>query len=199
MAGGVLAHLEGEEEVFSSIKGVVASLAEKLGVKFVFRENFSDEPYCHARASLQILCNKESVGFLGILHPQCRQNIDFKKNSVGFWQLNLSRLLPYVKNDKKFQPLPKFPSINLDLSILVPENIAWKTVCELAKAVSPDLITAIDLIDVYKNGKIEAGKKSITVRITYQAADRTLEMAQVEKLQQSIIAQLQKGVLATIR
>ena len=75
----------------------------------------------------------------------------------------------------------------------------WQDIQKLVQAVDPKIIKNVCLLDVFKNDKIESGKKSITFRITYQSEERTLEMDEVMSLQKRIIEQLSKAVRAEVR
>lgn len=197
MAAGLVVS-ENQEKAIRQVKGVIDLLASKLNLKIKYENGDSSRAWCHPKQTLKILISKEQIGYVTTLHPQVSQTLDLPAG-IGLWEINLSSLDKYYPTEKSYRALPKFPAIELDLSIVLDEEKQWQDVRNLVKAVAPELIKGIELLDIFKNGKIKAGKKSVTLRVTYQADDRTLEKEAVNELQEKIINQLSKGLGAEVR
>lgn len=197
MAAGLLIG-KNNEDAFFRAKGIVETLFEKLNLDIQYEKLTEQTAWTHPEQSLAVLIDNEIVGHLATLHPQAVSAMEIKA-PAAVWELNLNKIVEYFPSPKKYQPLPKFPAVKVDLSIVVNESEQWKDILNLVKAIKPDLIKRVELIDVFKNGKIKAGDKSLTFRITYQSDDRTLEMSEISVLQEKIIEQLEKGVGARIR
>ncbi|MFH0779678.1 MAG: phenylalanine--tRNA ligase subunit beta [Parcubacteria group bacterium] len=197
MAAGLLIG-KNNEDAFFRAKGTVETLFEKLNLEFQYEKLTEQTAWTHPEQSLAVLINNEIVGHLATLHPQASSSLGINV-PIAVWELNLNKIEAYFPAPKKYRQLPKFPAVKLDLSIVVNESEQWKDILNLVKAIKPDLIKRAELLDVFKNGKIKAGDKSLTFRITYQSDDRTLEMSEINVLQKKIIEQLEKGVGARIR
>jgi len=89
--------------------------------------------------------------------------------------------------------------VALDLSIVVDEDTPWQAIKTMAETLDESLVESVDLLDVFKNDKIESGKKSITLRVTYRAEDRTLALDEAAKSHEKLVAQLAKAYRAEIR
>ena len=187
IAGGILS-AGTTEEAFLRAKGMVESLLNKAQVN----------PWCHPHQFMQVLIGKERLGYFSVMHPEVAQRIELNK-PVAVWELNLTLLQQYSEDKLKYKTLSKYPSIELDLSILVSEKTAWQDIQKLVLAVDPKIIKTVRLLDVYKNDKIEVGKKSVTFRIVYLDEEKTLEMEFVSTLQKKIVEQLKKAVSAEVR
>jgi phenylalanyl-tRNA synthetase beta chain len=111
----------------------------------------------------------------------------------------LNKLAQYYTTQKNFEPLPKYPAIEADVSIIVDKKIAWKDIRNLVLNSSSSLISSVLLLDVFENDKMEAGKKSVTFRITYQSPEKTLQMDEVDKIQEKVRLNLIKGVGAGVK
>jgi len=61
------------------------------------------------------------------------------------------------------------------------------------------LITAVSLFDVYEGEKMEAGKKSLGVEVTFQPRERTLTDAEIEAACQKVVAAVAKATGAALR
>jgi len=66
------------------------------------------------------------------------------------------------------------------------------------KAVS-DLITEVELFDVFESDKIGKDKKSMAYHITYSSSEKTLETEEVEKVHKQVLEKLQKSFGAEVR
>ncbi|MBU1132529.1 phenylalanine--tRNA ligase subunit beta [Patescibacteria group bacterium] len=197
LAGGAAISENGENQFFI-VKGIAQTLFDSLGMAIEFESTTNAPAPCHPNQVLQILLNRENVGYVASVHPKALNNLEIKK-PVGIWQINLNKIVDNYPQTKKYSPIAKFPSIVLDLSIVVNDSVQWKDIQNLVKAVDPKLIRAVNLFDVYKGDKIKEEYKSLTFTIIYQSKDRTLEMEEVNKLQKKIIEQLKKGMDAEIR
>jgi len=197
IVGGIVSGKTGEE-AFLSAKGFVEALCEKAQIKPVLNTQNPLAPWCHPKQYMQVLIGKESLGYFTVLHPEVASKIGLEKN-LAVWEINLNLLLQFAADKIKYKALPKYPAIELDVSVIVDEKTAWQDIQKLVLAIDPKIVKNVCLLDIFKNDKIEAGKKSITFRTTYQAEERTLEMQSVLNLQKNILEQLKKAVSAEVR
>lgn len=195
-AGAVLKSKE--EEPFYFAKGIVETVLLKLGMEFDWQITEEILLWGHPKQSLSLLVGAEEIGFAVSLNPRVSQALGFDKK-IALWQINLSKLEKSYPALKRYTALPKFPAIELDLSLIINKDDQWKDIQGLIKAIEPRLIKSVKLLDVFKNDKMKLGSKSLTCRITYQSDERTLSMEEVNKIQETVISQLEKGVGAVVR
>jgi phenylalanyl-tRNA synthetase beta chain len=196
-AAGAISKPKGET-TFYLAKGVVETILSKLGIEFDFQITTEILPFGHPKQSLSLLVAGEEIGFVASLNPRVGRALDLDAE-IALWQINLSKLQNNYPVLKKFEALPKFPSVELDLSLIIGEEEQWKDIQGLIKAIEPRLIKSVKLLDVFKNDKMKAGNKSLTCRIVYQSDERTLNMEEVNKIQETVINQLEKGIGAVVR
>ena len=77
------------------------------------------------------------------------------------------------------RPLPAFPSIDRDLTVVVDEGIAWATLERAVVETAPAHLVATEFVTVFRGDRIGEGRKAVTLRITFRAADRTLRHEEV--------------------
>jgi phenylalanyl-tRNA synthetase beta chain len=90
-------------------------------------------------------------------------------------------------------PLPRFPSIVRDLSILVDESLLAAQVRGTIQAVAPPTLVRVAEFDRYHGKGIADGKVSLSYRLTFQAPDRTLTDAEADAAMTTIIDALVKA------
>ncbi|MFH0987743.1 MAG: phenylalanine--tRNA ligase subunit beta, partial [Parcubacteria group bacterium] len=190
MAAGVIVSAEGKD-IFYGAKGSLETLFAKLNLPLTFGKPETMDAWCHPEQCLSVSIGKKVVGYIATLHPSAGAGLGIK-SPVGIWEIDLNKIVEHFPSAKKYHPLPKFPAVELDISIVASEDLQWKDVQAFVKTIEPDLVQRCELLDVFRGGTIKAGEKSLTFRITYQAEERTLEMAEVSQLQEKIIEQIEK-------
>lgn len=185
---------------FFELKGVVAELLRESGiVDYIFAEPAkSDWPreftrkFVNPPTLLKIGSDGEIVGYIG--------NAFHREKEV--WQniceIDLDKLLELAEGENEYLPLPKYPSVMRDVSILVDGNARIGDVVEEVQLTNPKLIADVDLVDEYADPKW-AGKQSLTLRVVFQAPDRTLTGGEVDKEMEKVTAALKKRFRAKIR
>ncbi|MFH0814888.1 MAG: phenylalanine--tRNA ligase subunit beta [Candidatus Falkowbacteria bacterium] len=186
------------DDAFFSVKGIVENLANYLKYPIEFQRPSNVEPWQHPQKTIEIFMDGEKVGFVTELHPSKARVFDVS-SPLGLWQLDLSRLAKHENAAVVYEKINKYPAITLDVSFSVDEKISWTDIYKLTKASASNLIKAIELLDVYQSDKIGVGNKSVTIRIVYQADERTLTNEEAQTAHAKVIEQLVKGVGAQVR
>jgi phenylalanyl-tRNA synthetase beta chain len=183
---------------FYDIKGCVGDLLEVLHVTEPRFEKVEDVPYLHPGKASRVLCGQEVVGVLGELHPQVLGRYEIPGRAYLF-ELNFEQLVKGAREGKRFQPLPKFPAVYRDLSMVVDERLEVEKIAGAIWNFQQPFIDEVSLFDVYRGAPIPEGKKGISYRIRYQASDRTLTDEEVNRHHEKVIFQLMEIFQAELR
>ncbi|MFA6427933.1 MAG: phenylalanine--tRNA ligase subunit beta [Candidatus Buchananbacteria bacterium] len=183
-------------KTFFDLKGSLTVLFDKLGVVAEYK-NFTGENFWHPARSAEILVAGVVVGKLGEIRPEAKANYDLKQPIVAA-QLNLTALIKLARLYKTYIPLPKFPAMVLDLSVVLAKQVSWQELAQTVKGVNK-LIQAVELFDVYQGANIPEGKKSVAFSVTYRHPERTLKSEEVDNIQTEIIKLLREKFNGEIR
>ncbi len=175
-------------------KGVVERVLDELRLDASF-ENSNDEALLPGRGA-NIVVHGDRIGVLGELHPEVAQAFEVS-GTVCLIEMELEKLLAKLGRTKKYQPIPRFPSVTRDIALVVDEGITYKEVEEVIRGFPS--VTRVTLFDVYRGQQIPAGKKSFAVRVVYQSPDRTLTDQEIDQTQEQMLARLQQELGATLR
>jgi len=118
--------------------------------------------------------------------------IEKYKNSF----LLLENLATAGNPDIIYRPIPKFPPVIEDISMFIDKNVFAEKIIDTIKKGREDIVSSVFIFDVYYRG---GNKKSVAVRIYYQAENKTLTNRDVSKTRESIITDLKKILQAEIR
>ncbi|UCD79844.1 MAG: phenylalanine--tRNA ligase subunit beta [Desulfobacterales bacterium] len=184
---------------FYDIKGVAEGLLRALKIdnyRFTAMPAESCE-YTRPGYSAQILTADSVVGLVGEIHPRVLDSFDLKQSAFIF-ELQLEKIADSIPEIKFSRPIPRFPAVYRDITIIIDRNIETHTVLETVESFHEELVEHLHLFDVFEGAPIAAGKKSVSFRVTYRSSVKTLEDDDVNELHKSITDRLLKLFKATL-
>ena len=129
------------------------------------------------------------IGTIGRLSEEIVSSYKFRQ-PVYVLELDLSALLTSQEKVVQYAPLPRYPAVVRDLSLLVSSNV---TVGEIMRAVSDRGVAeyrGVKLVGTYEGTNVPVGKRSVTLRIEYRSDERTLRDEEVEQRHADLTASL---------
>ena len=139
----------------------------------------------HPKNTSIIKVDGNEIGILNTMHPKNLAKIA-KNASVVLVEIDMDKLLAVVPDEMSFDEPSKFPGIDYDLSLLIPEGVRFENLESCwAKEIKKEL-KKVSVIDVYDNGVI----KSVTLRFHYEDSERTLTSEEVQKSIDKILENL---------
>ncbi|HBM75983.1 MAG TPA: phenylalanine--tRNA ligase subunit beta [Clostridiaceae bacterium] len=183
---------------FYDIKGCIELLLQSLGIrKYEFKRE-SDNATFHPGKAAKLEVKRKNIGVVGEIHPDIIERFDIPKH-VYICELDFDEMVDLAELDKHFKPLPKYPSIERDMALLVDRNIMASEIEDIIREKGGNLIESIKLFDVYEGKQIPEGKKSIAYSIVYRSDSRTLKDDEVNKVHDSIIKSVESNLGAQLR
>ena len=114
-------------------------------------------------------------------------------------EINLDKLLSKKVGKMKFKEISKFPSVKKDLAVIVDKEKTSGEVAMLIKKSASNLLTNIELFDVYTGANIDENKKSLAYSLTFEDSKKTLIDEEINKEMEKIIDSLSKKIGAELR
>ncbi|MEP6590150.1 MAG: phenylalanine--tRNA ligase subunit beta [Gemmatimonadota bacterium] len=100
----------------------------------------------------------------------------------------------------RYQPTPAYPSSSRDLALLLP--LAQRidaVIALLSERGRRHGLESVTVIDEFRGPVLPAGTRSITVRLIFRAADRTLTDSEVEQAVNRLLTSLERELDVTLR
>ena len=179
---------------FFDAKGVAERLLKQSGLKATF-EASDDESLLPGR-SANIIVGGDKIGAVGDLHPKVTQAFELS-GTICLSEMDVEKLLDKAAGLKKYQPIPRFPSITRDIALLIDKQASYQQVEDIIQ--SFPLVRKITLFDLYRGEQLPEGKKSFALRIVYQSPDHTLTDEEVNRPHQRIVDRLHQELGAALR
>lgn len=188
---------KGNNQPFYTAKNIVEALFKQLRINYKL-EKTVPSVYGNANRSLTIKVKNKPIGRITELNSKLYSKLDIK-NKVGIFEFSLTDLNDFYSEEMIYQPIAKFPSIELDISMIIAKKILWEEVSELVRGNEKELIREIKIFDVYEGENIPDKKKSIAFRIKYRSDDKTLTMEEVQIIHNKVLKILENKLGAQIR
>jgi phenylalanyl-tRNA synthetase beta chain len=212
----------GREFSFADLKGDLDAVGELAGglcwSAASSREGAPATPtWLHAARRAQVCLDPAPTGgqdaffdaqggaaFLGDAGELARRVADRLKlrQPIFLAELALERLYAAVealRNSRRYQPLPRFPAVERDFSLLLADGITFAQISESIRSVGIPEIASIEAVDLFRGKNVPAGKYSLLVRVTFQSREATLMDAQVNHFAGKIISILEHRHGAQLR
>jgi len=178
---------DGEPADFFALKGALEALAARLGVELSFEA--ASEPFLHPGRAARVDVGGAAAGWLGEVHPLVCREWDVEA-AAGF-EVDLAPLLDAATaGDETFEDVTGYPAVRQDLAVVVPQDVPAERVRESVLAGGGELLRAATVFDLYEGEQLGEGRKSLALRLEFQAPDRTLTDEEVGELRRAIAAGL---------
>jgi phenylalanyl-tRNA synthetase beta chain len=188
---------------FFDIKGVAEELSAALGLLPEYASGTATFLIDGRRADVRAA--ERVLGAIGQLDPAIAEARDLPAGDPIFvLELNLDLATALAPQGVRFAtPLPRHPSVVRDVSILVDDTLSAASVRDTIRAASAAL-AGVPLVDVrefdrYQGKGIPAGKMSLSLRLTFQAPDRTLTDSDVNAAMDAVVGALARDYGAVQR
>ncbi|MGB9515352.1 MAG: phenylalanine--tRNA ligase subunit beta [Candidatus Acidiferrum sp.] len=104
-----------------------------------------------------------------------------------------------VKNNRRYEPSPRFPGVERDFSLFLADGVTFAEVRKTIESLEILEIASIEAADLFHGKNVPAGKYSLLVRVTFQSRESTFTDAQINDFSNRIVAALEKNLGATLR
>jgi phenylalanyl-tRNA synthetase beta chain len=177
---------------FFALKGIVEAISANAGVEIEFAPLAgADCPYLIPGRSATLVADGLPIGYLGELHPLVAKGYDITGGATAA-ELNLDLLAGALPDPTTFHGFSSFPPAREDIAVVVPQALPAAEVIAAVESSGGKYLQGASVFDVFEGEQVGEGKKSLAIRLTYAAPDRTLTDKETEKARKSITAKLEE-------
>ena len=183
---------------FYTVKGVCENVMKLAAIKDFDVVSCPDNVSYHPGRCANICVGNKVIGVFGEVHPLVLKNYDIDV-PVYAAELDFDAIFDMMNPNKLYTPLPKYPATTRDFSFVCEEALEVGTVFKVAKKAGSKLVEDVSLFDIYRGPQVGENKKSVSIRVTLRAADRTLTVEEAEKTASKILKALEAELGITLR
>jgi phenylalanyl-tRNA synthetase beta chain len=174
---------------FFSLKGALEALAAQLGAAIDVVPG--DEPFLQPGRSGRVVVEGEDSGWIGEIHPLVCREWDLE-SAAGF-EVDLAPLVAASPvGDETYEDVISYPAVHQDVAVVVDEGVPAAEVRSAVLDGGGDLLRSADVFDLYRGEQVGEGRKSLALRLSFRAADRTLTDEEVAERREAIEAAVEK-------
>ncbi len=181
-----------------SLRGAIEALAERLVPGGQMEIHPARAAGFAEGTAAEIHLNGEKWGVLGYVAQAAQDRYDLESRRAAA-SLHLDPLVAAAEVVRTYQPVPRFPAVQRDLSLILDESVTWQELSDAIEKVDQPLRTGADYVTTYRGKQIEPGRKSVTVQLTYRSPDGTLRREEVDRQVQQVVEALAEGFSAQLR
>jgi len=175
-------------ELYFRLRDILAVLTQDIKhSELTFAATEPAHNYEHPVNLNKVLLDGQELGVIGIVHPVVSKNID-KKAAVVFAEIDVDLFAQTKDKGIVYDEPSKYPSIEYDLSMDIPENTFYADLRECWEKEDNGLLKSVGIVDTYHTETVNR----ITVRFVFGSHDRTLSSAEVQEIIDKITANLSR-------
>jgi phenylalanyl-tRNA synthetase beta chain len=183
---------------FADLKGDIDSIGELAG-GFAWCDG--GPGWLHAARRGSVVLGANELGAAGQLARRVAEKLKFRQDvflaELGFDPICAAYRA--AKEERRYEPLPRFPAVERDFSLLLPDGTHFSDVVKAIRSLKISDISNIEAADLFRGKNVPAGKYSLLVRVTFQSREATLTDAQISDASAKIISTLDKNLGAQLR
>jgi phenylalanyl-tRNA synthetase beta chain len=183
---------------FYHLKGAVEAVLGALRVPEWRVEPEDGIPWLDQSDAARIVVGGERRGWLGSLDPKLQEEYKLRRR-IHLAQVDIAALGEWLGRPVKNTPIPRFPAVQRDLSVLVDRTVPYAGMVSGIRSLACGELQDVELIDVYEGDKLPAGRLSMTLRLTFLDRERTLTVDRVQVFSDSIVQYLREHFGAELR
>ena len=177
---------------FYDLKGEVEDILQTFDVRLTMDRKNLPSHYHPGRTA-----RFGDVAVFGELHPEIADMFKLRQR-IYVAELDV-KMIFRSETRHLVEPIPRFPSIRRDLSLLLDKGILYEDVrAAVRKAGITDLIQ-IDPVDRLERGPFPETKYSLAISLIYQSNDRTLTDEEVDRFDRQILGLLEQQLGVQLR
>jgi phenylalanyl-tRNA synthetase beta chain len=174
----------------ADLKGDTEALLEAFAVPDLSFEPASQDYFEEGRGG-RFVSGKETLAVFGELSSEIRGQYKLRQK-VWLGEVDLDRLLALPLRPRTFKPFSKFPPVQRDFSLVVPEDVPYRRVAEAVEGLGIEKIRSFSPVDLFPASSIAPGHYSLLLRVDFQSYTHTLTSEEIGDASTRVLSALEK-------
>lgn len=181
-------------------KADTVELLQTLGINKIEISTANLPSYYHPNRSGAFVLGKTILGYFGEIHPKIAAAFDIEGRIAAF-EIFLDAI-PVSRSKGTAKPQLKisdYQAVERDFAFIVDDSVTAAVIEKEINKAEKNLITSVEIFDVYSGKGVDTGKKSVAVKVTLQSFERTLTDADITAVSSAILVAAGKGFGGILR
>jgi phenylalanyl-tRNA synthetase beta chain len=171
---------------FRSIKGVVEGLLQRLHISGPLTARPVEVALFARGRAAELSLEGLHLGYLGELDRAQLQAFELREPCAAA-EVEFDVLLQRATLVPRYHPLPSFPGVVRDLSLVVARDLPWAELSETVVRTAGPTLESIQYLDTFRGGNLPEDQQSIHFSMVFRHPERTLTGEEVDAAIRSVI------------
>ncbi len=184
------------EQSFYTLKSIVDGIIGRLNIRGLQSAEHQDPHLAYGlsyKRGEQVLVNYGKVSNTAVEKAGASK-------AVFYAEFDWGQVMKAIRNNTiKSTPVPKYPSVRRDLSVLIDKSVTFDQLKRIATRTEKNILRDITIFDVYEGEKLAGDKKSYALSFILLDEEKTLTDKQIESTMQKLIINFEKEAGAEVR
>jgi len=145
-----------------------------------------------------VVAGRHEIGVLGELAPEVSAAYDLA-GRVAFVLVDLAPLLASPRKSWAARSASRYPAADVDIAFVVDDEVTAGHLEATVREAAGDLAEAVALFDVWRDGSLGEGRRSLAFRVRLRSPERTLTDQEVAEVRDRIVAAASHAYGAELR
>jgi phenylalanyl-tRNA synthetase beta chain len=183
---------------FRGLKGVIETLLEGLHVAAPLSARPVEIGVFGAGSSAELSIGGEHLGFLGEIDEVALSQFELRGKCVAA-EIDFDVLLNRASLVAQQRPLPPYPAVVRDLSLVVERVLQWGELSGVVAGAAGSTLEAVTYLDTFLGGNLAEDMQSVHFSMIFRHPKRTLTGEEVERAVKSVVKACEQRFSATLR
>lgn len=172
---------------FYAAKGLLELISGSLGTELAFSPGTRE--FLHPARAAEVSLDGHQIGWAGELHPSLLDDLG-ARSGIAF-EIDVAPLLNAANaGEERYEDVMSYPAVIEDLSVVAGDELSAASIEATILEAGGELLRSVQVFDLYEGEQVGEGKRSISLRLEFRAADRTLTDAEVAESRNTIVSAL---------
>jgi phenylalanyl-tRNA synthetase beta chain len=178
------------------VRGTIDSLLARLEPSW--KCEVIPSPCPGLSSSGKIEWNGQLIGWIGLVNKSVSDKLGLRQVPAAA-ELELAALLRGARHVPQLRPLPRFPAVRRDLSLVIPEKTRYAALEKSIAELHLSHLEEMEYVTTYRGKPLEKGSKSVTITLIFRSAKGTLTSEEVDGSVNRVIQAVRESLGATLR
>jgi phenylalanyl-tRNA synthetase beta chain len=183
---------------FVGLKGVVEALLGRLHAERGLAARPASSPWFTPGRCAELTLEGTHLGYVGELARDRLERLDLRE-ACSAAELELEVLQSRADLVPRHRPLPLFPSVARDLSLVVSQSLPWADLAAAVVDAAGPMLESVDYLDTFQGGSVPPGMQSVHFGLKFRHPERTLTGDEVDAMVSQVVAACTARFGATLR
>ena len=134
----------------------------------------------------RLLLGDIHLGYMGEVDPDQLATLELR-GACSAAEIEFAVLMQQAQLVPLYRPLPSFPAVVRDLSLVVSRSLSWADLrAAVVEATGPTL-AAVEYLDTFQGGNLAEDEQSVHFSMTFRHPERTLTGEEVDQVVKAIV------------